>query len=507
MQSRRKPSINSKKFSILGVLAKSLLLLVIILIYNTVTFTSKQPNVETLEKGHQDSYNSLSEDQLAKRLGQSIQFKTISHAEEYQNDYEEFIKLHAFLKKTFPLVHSYLDCQVIGDYSLLYHWKGQDPTLKPIMFAAHMDVVPIVNEDKWSYPPFSGKVADGYVWGRGSMDDKLVVMALLEAIEDQLASGHHATLQRSIYLAFGHDEEVGGYRGASKMAAYLEEKGVTFEYILDEGLPILLPPVFPGITRPIATLGMAEKGGLNLHLSVASMGGHSSMPPKHTAIGILSAAITKIEENPMPLSLQQARLVFDYVGREATLPMKLVFANMWLFEPIVSKVLSKTPALDALQRTTTAVTVFNGGNKPNVLPAFANATINFRIAPSDSIQRVIDHIRTTIDDDRITLSVSDSIEPAPVTSPHTPSFKLIQSTIIQEFSPDVIVAPAIMIANTDTRWYWNLTPNIYRFCPQLVSKTDHARFHGVDERISTSNYKQLVDFYYHLIKNGDKKLN
>ncbi|KAN0055843.1 hypothetical protein ACTA71_011730 [Dictyostelium dimigraforme] len=481
--------------------------ILLMLVLNTIRFTSKQPKVEILSSDHVDSYTTLSDIELAHRLAKATTFKTISFGESQEFDqYEpEFLKFHEFLRVTFPKVHQYLKLNIIANYSLVYHWNGLDESLKPILLAGHIDVVPTLFLDKWTHPPFSGKVDETYIWGRGTMDDKGSVMAILESVEDLLRQDFKP--QRSIYLAFGHDEELGGHNGAFNINKYFNSNKIgPFEYILDEGLPILLPPVFPGLSKPIASVGITEKGAIDIRLSVTIGGGHSSMPRRESAIGVLAKAVSKLENNPPSPKLRETRLLFDFVGRECSLPYRFVFSNLWLFEPIISRVLSSKPTLDALQRTTTALTIFNAGNKANVIPMEANATINFRVVPGDTSNDIIEHVNRVINDDRVKISkISNVIEPAPVSSTTSKAFNLLQSTILQEF-PDVVVAPTIMIANTDTRHYWNLTENIFRFCPMVLENNDLQRLHGIDERLTIKNYKQLVDFYYHLLKNGERYL-
>ncbi|KYQ93448.1 peptidase M20 family protein [Tieghemostelium lacteum] len=487
-----------------------LLCTLFIMVYNTITFTSKQPVVEVLPEGHVDSYTSLEDHELAARLGKAITFKTISYSEitdqhlysEIRNQtLGELSKFHRYLLDTFPLVNKYLKLEYIGDYSLLYEWKGTDPNKKPILLMGHQDVVPIEKLESWQYDPFEGRVADGYIWGRGTMDDKQSVFGILEVIEDLLRQ--HYKPQRSFYFAFGHDEEVGGGSGAKYIGEHLHKRGIQFEYILDEGLPIMLPPVFPGVTKAIANIGVCEKGAFNLELYVDVTGGHSSMPPRETAIGILSKALSKIESNPVTPQTTHSRRIIDFLGREASLPYRFVFSNLWLFEPLIVRIFSNKPTLDALQRTTTAITIVQGGQKPNVLPYHASAIVNFRVAPGDTTESVMNHIRSVIQDDRVKLrEQSLSLDPSPISPTESKSFKLLQSTILQEF-PDTIVSASLMIANTDTRWFWPLTENIFRFCPLILENSDLSRFHGINERISIKNYKQIIDFYYHLIKNSD----
>jgi carboxypeptidase PM20D1 len=233
------------------------------------------------------------------RLAQALRFATISHEDPAQVDRAPFRELHRFLEESFPQVHHSLKREVIEEYSLLYTWQGTDASLAPALFAGHIDVVPVESgtETEWQYPPFEGCVEEGYIWGRGALDDKVAVLGLLEAAEALLARGFQP--HRTIYLAFGHDEEVGGTYGAKRIAALLQQRGVRLEFALDEGLAVT-EGIIPKVSKPVAMVGIAEKGYLCLELSAESRGGHSSMPPSETAIGILSAAITRLERHPMP---------------------------------------------------------------------------------------------------------------------------------------------------------------------------------------------------------------
>lgn len=476
-----------------------LFLLLSILAINTLRFTSKQIQVEPA------SALGVDEARASERLAQAIRFKTISQDGGTAASPEQLLALHRHLQQSFPKVHSILNKEVIGDYSLLYTWKGSDASLQPALLMAHMDVVPVepATETQWTHPPFDGIVADGFIWGRGTMDDKSSVLGILEATEMLLTSGFQP--RRTLYLAFGHDEEIGGKAGAVKIAEVLAQRGVRLFYVLDEGM-FIADGVVPGVSSPVALVGIAEKGYLSVMLTVEAESGHSSVPPSHTAIGILSMAVNRLEQNPLPANVNGVPgQMFDYVGPEMGFTMKLVFANRWLFKPLIQKQLSASPGTNATIRTTTAVTMINGGVKDNVLPSRATAIVNFRILPGSSIEEVMAHVREIIDDSRVKVEKygNDFNEPSNVANIHSEEFTLLQKTIRQTF-PTTIVAPALVVGATDSKHYGRLTENVYRFLPHRFNNDDITRLHGLNERISIENYVQGVRFYCQLIDNTSR---
>lgn len=482
---------------ILLIIALCLGLLVSVVLIRTIQFSSKQIAVKSAVDIKVD------EKKLASHLSGAVRFKTISYSDVAKIDGREFLALHKYLKDTFPKVHQILIKEVVGNYSILFTWKGSENNLKPILLMAHIDVVPVEpnTEKKWKYPPFKGSIANGYIWGRGTMDDKVSVIGILEAVEILLKKGFKPI--RTIYLAFGSDEEIGGRDGAARIVKILQSRSVEPEYILDEGLAIV-KKVLPYLTKPVALVGIAEKGYLSVELIVKSKGGHSSSPPEHTAIGILSNAIHKLEKQQMSAKIEgPVQKMFEYIGPELPFNMKIIFANLWLFSPLVIKNLSALPPANALIRTTTAPTIFEAGIKDNVLPSEARAVVNFRIHPSDNIGSVIKHIRETINDSQIKIKyLYDVQNPSAISSIDSLGFKIINKTIRQVFS-ETIVSPSLVIAATDSHHYQKLTKNIYRFIPLQVSKDDLNRIHGTNERISLQNYKQIVKFYIQLIRNSN----
>jgi carboxypeptidase PM20D1 len=475
----------------------ALVLLVSGVLIRTVRLTSKQVPVEPAIDVAVDGQ------EVAEHLANALQFRTISNQDSAQVKGEEFVGLHEFLEQTFPRVHSTLSQELVGDYSLLYTWKGQEEGLNPILLMAHLDVGPVEpgTEEDWTYPPFEGRISEGYIWGRGAMDFKVGVTGILEAVEMLLGEGFQP--RQTIYLAFGHDEEVGGQKGAALIAGLLQSRGAELEYVLDEGLPIS-DGIGPDLPKPLALVGIAEKGYVSIELSVESVGGHSSMPPQQTAVGILSTAIHHLEEHQFPARLEgPTRQMFDYLAPEMPFAMKMAFSNLWLLGGLVEGQLAASPATNAGIRTTAAATMFEGSIKENVLPINARAVVNFRILQGDSISSVIEQIRRTIDDPRVQIRPVGRIrsEPSPISNTNSPSFEVLQRTIHQVF-PGVLVAPGLTVGATDSRHYAGLSKDTYRFCPMWLGPDDLNRMHGTNERISIENYAQIVRFYFQLIHNS-----
>lgn len=472
----------------------ALALLGAVLGIRTANFPSRQVNVEPVP------VLELDEQAVVQRLSKAITFETVSYQDPADFVAREFRGLHAFLARSYPGVHSKLKRETINDYTLVYTWPGSDPSLDAVLLLAHMDVVPMApgTEDRWEHGPFEGLVDDEFVWGRGALDDKVNMMAILEAVELHVADG--AQPERTLILAFGHDEEVGGPNGAVAAAAELASRGIKAEFILDEGGAII-SGVMPGVDAPVASVGVAEKGYVTMELTVKADGGHSSQPPTKTAIGTLSRAIHRLQTHQMPGGLVGAsRAMFDTIGPEMPGMLKLLMANLWLFGPVVESQMAKSPATNAMLRTTTAPTILEAGVKENVLPAIARGVVNFRILPGESIKTVLAHIKRVVNDSDVDVQVLGEARNPSKVSPHDgPSFGLIERTI-REIVPDAIVTPYLVIGGTDARHYGALSDNIYRFSPLILFEDDLKRMHGTNERISKQNYLTVVRFYHRLIE-------
>lgn len=481
-----------------------LTLLVIILVLagiiaiNTSRFKSRQIKATPVQPVPID------EQQTAEHLAAALRIPTVSYEDAAQWKPEPILALHQYLETTFPKAHQVLKREIVNNYSLLYTWQGKSPNLKPVLLLSHMDVVPAADETlkQWTHPPFEGKIDGGYIWGRGSMDDKAGVISLMEAAEMLAGEGYQP--DRTLYFAFGHDEEISGLHGATDIAALLASRGVEPEFVLDEG-GLIAKGFFPGISQPIALVGSAEKGYLSVKLSVTGATGHSSMPPAHTAIGILSKAMEEIENHPMPTRITGAsKSMFEYIGPEMPGAKKAIFANLWLLQPLVKMGMEKEPGSGAMIRTTTAVTMIHGGVKDNVLPGEASGVVNFRILPGDSVQSVLDHVRTVVNNPAVKVEIlGNASEPSFESDTNGPAFATIQNSIAQVF-PGTVITPYLVVGATDSRHYAKLTHNIYRFLPLTAGPEDLERVHGINERISVKDFASCVRFYRQLILNSSK---
>lgn len=472
-------------------------IILIVMILKTLLFKSKQLKVEgkTFEK--------IDSDEIISRLSESIQLKTISDYDTSKINPKPYLDFHDFLETAYPLLHQKLEKQIINQYSLLYTWHGKNPQLKPIAFLAHFDVVPVEpeTEQEWIHKPYSGKIADGFVWGRGTLDMKGTLMAIMESVEKLIEQEFQP--ERTIYLAFGHDEEIGGNNGAGHISRNLKTKGVQLSYTLDEGMMILNPLLSPS-NKTLALIGIAEKGYLTLKITIRGEGGHSSMPTTGTSIGKLAKIITRLEEYQMKATLVgPAGLMFDYIGPEMPFFQKLIVANRWAFRRLILHFLSKSKTTNAMIRTTTAPTIIKGGIKANVLPGKVHLIVNFRILPGDSVQKVITHVKKVIDDNDVTVEMYNNIftEPTCISDISNRAFSEIQKTICQIF-PDTSVAPGLVLAETDSKHYEKISDNNFRFAPFTLGPDDTARIHGINERISIQGYLHAIQFYRLLIENS-----
>lgn len=433
------------------------------------------------------------------RLQRALRFPTISFEQAGDFDQRPFQELHAYLATAFPGVHATLQREVVGGLSLLYTWAGSDPSLEPILLMGHLDVVPVEAEERWTHPPFAG-VADSLVWGRGALDDKGSVLAILEAVEMLVSQGF--TPRRTIYLAFGHDEEIGGHQGAAELARVIQQRTPRLAFLLDEG-GMVTQGVVPGVERPVALIGVVEKGSVNVELSVHSPGGHSSMPPAHTAVGILSRAIIRLEGHPMPARLTPvSERTFATLAPDMPYVPRFLLANLWLFRPAVVAVMSQDPTAAAALRTTTAVTMVRGSPKVNVLPAVATATVNFRILPGDTPDDVVAHVRQVVADSSVQVrALGSGSHPSPVADYSSQEYRVVEKSIAQLF-PRAVPVPFLMIAATDTRHYESLTRNVYRFAPFVATPDMLSSAHGTNERLRADDFVRGVRFYAQLLRNA-----
>ncbi|MFY9310103.1 MAG: M20 family peptidase [Bacteroidia bacterium] len=481
-----------RTFKIIGIL---LVLLIAVVLFNTFTYKSKQLQVQAVAPAPIP-------DNCAQHLSEAVKIKTVSHDDASKIDPLPFVQLLAYLTKTYPLADSLLKKEIINNYSLLYKWEGEDASLKPIVLMGHMDVVPVDDEQSknWEFDPFGGEIKNGFICGRGTLDDKVNVIGILETVEMLLKENFRP--KRTIYLAFGHDEEVGGENGAKKIAEHLESLKVEAEFILDEGM-VITKGIVPGIEPDVALIGISEKGYLTVELSVETEGGHSSMPAKATPIGILSAAVAKLEQSPMQATISKPVQHFlDYVGPEMPFLSKLAFANQWLLKGVIIGKYEASNSGSATVRTTTAPTIFKSGFKENVLPQIATATINFRILPGETAEGILKHIENTVNDSRVKIHKPlYSNEAAPVSDIESTGFKSLEKSIREVFNT-TLVAPSLMLGATDTKHYSKISNNRFRFLPVTFDSEDLKRLHGNNEKISVEAFKNCIRLYRQLIINS-----
>jgi carboxypeptidase PM20D1 len=483
-----------KKVALL--LLSLVVLLVAYVLIRTFTFKSQQLEVAVIDK-LQIEDNSITNLQTALRL------KTISFEDPAEFDSSQFHLFNTFLKDEYPLSDSLLNHQIFNEFSHLYEWRGSNTELKPIVLMGHIDVVPIASPDKWSVEPFGAEIKDGKIWGRGTIDDKFSVIGIMEAVEMLLKEDFQP--ERTIYLAFGHDEEVGGDFGAVAMVEHLKSKGIEAEYVLDEGYAIT-QKLIPGIDTDVAMIGIAEKGSTTIEFTVDMEGGHSSQPSPETAIDVLAKAISRLKEEPMEATLSEAMQGFmNQLGPEMGFVNKMAFANKSLFKPIIIATYEgASNAGNALIRTTTAPTIFEAGIKENVIPTTARALVNFRIIPGQTAEDVMEHCLAVMDDERVKAKFYGfNTNPSPVSPMDSWGYETINRSIKQVFEA-TFTAPNLVIAATDSRHFSPISKNIYRFVPYHINEQNINTFHGIDEHILVEDYKNAIRFYRQLILNSNQ---
>ena len=479
--------------NIIIVLVVLLLFVLAFMLFRTLRYSQPLEPVEMVEAIEVDA------EKAAQHLAGALRFPTVSVLDGNASGYMSFLDLQRYLEQTYPLVHSRLSRRRIMDYALLYTWSGTNSSLDPIVLMAHQDVVPVEEEalSEWVHPPFDGVIADDFIWGRGALDIKNQMIAILESVEHLLAEGFKP--ERTVYLAFGHDEEIGG-RGAKEITNFLNDQGLHLSAVLDEGGSVF-EGILPGIKEPVGLVGVAEKGFMTLQLTVEAAPGHSAIPPRETAIGILSKALAFLEAAPQPTDLSSAQMLFRGLGPVLPFSLQFALANLWLFGGIVRKNLEKSPATYAMVHTTTAPTIIKGGVKENVLPSKATAMVNFRLLPGDTIASVCERVRKIIDDERVKFVPMQGFitEPSTFSSTESQPYQTLTRTIREMFD-GVVVAPMLVLGGTDARNYHPHCDSVYRFSPMIVNEDDRKRIHGNNERIAVDALATMVQFFAKLIQ-------
>lgn len=437
---------------------------------------------------------------LPVKLSSLVRFATVSSFDPENENEQAFSALKESLKVLYPRVHTQLQREEIGSRALLYTWEGSKTDLQPVILCAHFDVVPPGDENYWKYDPFSGEITDTEIWGRGTQDIKVLMASILEAAEILLSRGFRP--ERSVYFAFGGDEEIGGVRGARLIGEYLKHKGVKALFLLDEGGPIG-KGMLSFVQQPLALIGVAEKGYADILLEAKGNPGHASMPPKKTAPGQLARALLALEGNPFPARLTQTVQSFLSAIAPVSSPIyRFIFSNTWLTAGFLKMAFAKSPSTNALIRTTAACTMLSGSNKENVLAETAKAVINVRMLPGDTPERVVAHLEQLCSPFGVSVKTKGAefvVPPSPESSSKSEGWRLVTEAL-RESHPDTVSSPFLFSAGTDTKHYREVAQDIYRFTALYQSQDDLKGVHGYDERVKKDNLDACADFYLNLLK-------
>ena len=451
------------------------------MVWRTFRFTKKDgealPAVDTSER--------VSDQEVADHLAALIQCATVSSGDLSKVNWEEFDKLHRTLEKLYPSVHRVMEKEVLGSHNLVFRWRGTEPSLKPIAFLAHQDVVPVGDVSAWIYDPFSGYDDGTTIWGRGASDMKNHFTMVMEACERLINEGF--TPARDIYLCFGQNEEVGGEPpmvGADLIAATLKERGIRFELVLDEGGAIVDGKSL-GISQRFATVGVVEKGFADYRIIAHDEGGHSSTPPKRSGLGRLGAAAVKLEKAKKPRKLigPVKELMLRVVPYMASFPLRFLTTNMDILEGLLLKALSTSSLMNAMISTTYALTQAEGSQQDNVLPKDAWLGVNCRIMPGEDADYVKKVIEKSICDPSLEVVCTKYHQVSNISPHDTNGFRLIDE-LTQRYYPGTLLSPYLIMGGTDARQYYIVCDNVYRFMPFYIgSASDELGAHNVDEHI------------------------
>ena len=429
-----------------------------------------------------------------------LRIPTVSRLDESRIDWARFDEFIGALEKLYPLVHRELVVDVVDGHALLMRWAGRRPEREAVLMA-HYDVVAADHPTAWTHPPFdavvTGAGADAIVWGRGTLDDKGAVAAILEAVEQLLRAGF--VPEHDVYLSFGHNEETAG-SGAASLVAELASRGVSPRLVLDEGGAVI-ENVFPGVRRPSAVVGVSEKGMANISLTVEQSGGHASTPPRMTATARLARALVRLNARRFPTSFTAPNVeMIRTIGAHSTPLLRFVFTRVDTFRrPLLALFARLSDETNAMVRTTAAVTQLRASDSANALAERAVAVVNTRIAIDSTVDETLGHIRRAIHDPLVVVAASTPSEPSPVSPSSGEAWQLISESISAVY-PRAIVSPYIMLGASDARHFTTISPFVYRFTPFEMSSDERATLHAIDERMHVATFLSGIRFYRTLIE-------
>lgn len=442
--------------------------------------------------------NACGDDASVARFQEMLRCATVWAAENPDADHAAFDAFVPKMREVYPRVFDKLELTMVETYGIMLKWKGLNSELAPVVLMAHHDVVD-ANPEGWTHDPFGAEIADGKIWARGSVDTKCILAGLFEATDVLLSEGY--TPPRDIYLCSSNCEEDSGDTGPA-LVAYFKEQGITPFFVLDEGGAVIDNPPL-GVQCPFAVIGVTEKGLFNASVTTNSQGGHASTPSLGDATAKLVSSLDEVQKNPPAAKLSEPiEVMLKELAAHGSFGLRIVFGNLWLFRPLVLKIMKSNHETAAMVRTTYALTRLAGSPAANIIPKQARATVNVRVDPLETVDQAFGRLKGHFDHET-TFEVHNAIEPSPVSSfVNDPAFNYLRK-VTHSLYPDAGIAPYVQSSCSDARHFSRICPNTYRFAGFLFRGDQRSRIHGQDENIDVEAFKRGVGFYSELIRHLD----